>query len=144
MNTSDFSEQPEKKQRIDYFVHLVRIAMADDSVSVPELELLRRIGKTQGFTDAETENLILTTGKSDYIPPVGLAERFEQIHGIIKMTLADGAIDKNEMRSATGFAIKSGFRENEIPKLLLFLIDGIKQGQDEKALFEIYNKDRKP
>jgi hypothetical protein len=59
------------------------------------------------------------------------------------MVLSDGIIDKNEMRLATSFAIKSGFNENEIPGLLLLLISGIKQGNDEDDLFELYKKSRK-
>jgi hypothetical protein len=39
--------------------------------------------------------------------------------------------------------MKSGFTENEIPKLLLLLINGIKQGNDDDDLFELYKKDRK-
>ena len=144
MNTLDFAGRPEQKQNTEYFIYLVRIAMADDMISLPELELLRRIGKTLGFTNAEAENLIRTTSKSDYSPPAEPSKRFEQVHGIVKMILADGSIDKNEMRSATSFALKSGFREAEIPRLLLLLIDGVKQGLEEKELFDSYNMTRRP
>jgi hypothetical protein len=140
MNTMEISDQPVQKQNVEYFVQLVRIAMADDVVSIPETDLLRRTGKKIGFTDIEISNIIETTGKSDYTPPSELSERFEQAYNIVKMTLADGAIDKNEMRLASGFAIKSGFKENEVPKLLLLLIDGAKQLKDEKELFEKYKK----
>ena len=58
------------------------------------------------------------------------------------MTLADGAIDKNEIRIATSFAIKSGFDEDEIPSLLLLLINGIKKGKNESELLENYKNDR--
>ena len=141
MKTLEFSDQSVQKQNIEYFVHLVRIAMADDVVSDPELELLRRTGKKLGFTDLEIKNIIETTGKSDYIPPADLSARFEQVYGIVKMTMADGKIDKNEMRLASNFARKCSFNENEIPKLLLLLIDGAKQGKDDAALFEIYRKE---
>jgi hypothetical protein len=60
--------------------------------------------------------LIATTDKSDYIPPYELSERFEQVYEIVKMMLADGVVDKNELRLASGFAVKSGFIENEIPR----------------------------
>jgi len=143
MNYTDVSDHSIKKQNIQYFVHLVRIAMADDIISKNELELLHRIGKKLGFTDPEIDNIIETTGKSDYIPPYELSERFEQVYEIVKMTLADGVIDKNEMRLASGFAVKSGFNENEIPGLLVLLINGIRQGKDEEELFEVYKKTRK-
>ncbi len=143
MNNIDFSDHSIKKQNIDYFVHLVRIAKADDIISNPELELLNRIGKKLGFSDLAIDNLIESTGKSDYIPPYELFGRFEQVYEIVKMTLADGVIDKNEMRLASSFASKSNFKDDEIPNLLVMLINGIKQGKDEEDLFEQYKKYKK-
>lgn len=143
METLNYLDHSVKQQNIEYFIHLVRIAKADDIVSGPELELLHRMGKMLGFADTEIDQWIESTGKSDYLPPIELSRRFEQVYCIIKMALSDGIIDKNEMRLVTSFAIKSGFTENEIPKLLLLLIDGIKQGNDDDDLFELYKKDRK-
>lgn len=143
MNILDYFDHPIKKQNIEYFVHLVRIAKADEIVSNTELELLHLIGRKLGFTDPEIDKLIATTGKSDYIPPYELSKRFEQVYEIVKMTLADGVIENNEMRLASGFAIKSGFNESEIPNLLVLLIRGIKEGKDEEDLFELYKKERK-
>lgn len=143
MNTLTHFDHPEKKQNKEYFVHLVRVAKADDIISHQELELLHRIARNLGFTDPETDKLIESTGKTDYIPPYELSKRFDQIYEIVKMTLADGSIDKNEMRLATGFALKSGFDEKEIPHLLVMLIDGIKEGKDEEDLFISYKKQKK-
>ena len=142
MNILNFFDQPGKKQNLEYFVHLVRIAKADDIINISELELLHRIGKKLGFTDPEIDNLIATTDKSDYIPPYELAKRFEQVYEIVKMTMADGIIENSEMRLASGFAVKSGFNETEIPKLLGLIINGIKEGKDEEELFDVYRKIR--
>jgi hypothetical protein len=143
MNTSEYFDHPIKKQNKDYFIYLVRIAKADDNVTGPELQSLHRIGRRLGFTDPEIDKLVITTAKSDYIPPYELSKRFEQVYEIVKMTLADGIIDNHEMRLASSFAIKSGFSENEIPGLLVLLLNGIKQGKDEDELFESYKKERK-
>jgi uncharacterized tellurite resistance protein B-like protein len=143
MNISEYFDHPGKKQNIEYFVHLVRIAKADDIVSESELELLHRIGRKLGFTDPEINKLIETTDKSDYIPPYELSKRFDQVYEIVKMTLADGIIENSEMRLANSFAVKSGFTDNEIPNLLALLIRGIKEGKDEEDLFEVFKKGRK-
>jgi hypothetical protein len=143
MNLSTHFDHPEKKQNIEYFTHLVRIAKVDDIISNDELVLLHRIGKKLGLTEPETDKLIETTGKSDYIPPYELSKRFDQVYEIVSMTLADGSIDNNEMRLASGFAVKSGFNEDEIPGLLVLLIKGIKEGKDEEDLFEKYVKERR-
>jgi len=143
MDNLNFPDHAIKKRNIEYFVHLVRIAKADDIISNSEFELLHRIGRKLGFTEPELDHLIETTSKSDYIPPYELSERFEQVYEIVKMTLADGIIDDNEIRLASGFAAKSGFTEDEIPKLLVLLISGIKEGKDDDELFDEYKKKRK-
>ena len=143
MKTLEQFDHSVKKQNIEYFVHLVRIALADDIITNDEMVLLHKMGEKMGFTEPEINNLIETTGKSDYIPPYELSKRFEQIYDIVKMTLADGVIDKNEIRLASSFVAKSGFKESEIPNLLVLLISGIKDGKDDEELFEIYRKGRK-
>jgi hypothetical protein len=37
--------------------------------------------------------------------------------------------------------MKSGFRENEIPRLLVLLIGGIRQGKYEDELFKKYKRE---
>jgi hypothetical protein len=143
MNILDFSDHSIKKQNIEFFIYLVRIAMADSIISNSEMKLLHRMGKKLGFTDPEIDNLIETTGKADYIPSNELSKRFEQVYDIVMMTLVDGVIDKNEMRLVRGFIVKSGFKENEIPYLLILLTGGIKQGKSEEELFEVYKKEKK-
>ncbi len=143
MSHYKFLDHPQKSQNTEYFIHLVRIAKADDIIGCSEQDLLQRIGRKLGFTDPEIENLIETTEKSDYIPPYELSKRFDQVYEIVKMTMADGSIDNREMHLANSFAVKSGFHENEIPNLLALLIHGIGEGKDEEDLFKLYKKGRR-
>ena len=143
MDNFNYAGHSIEQQNKEYFIHLVRVAKADDVISDNEFELLHEIGKKLRFTDPEIDTLIESTGKFDYIPPYELSSRFEQVYEIVKMTLSDGVIDKNEMRLASNFASKSGFTENEIPNLLVLLLSGIRQGQNEDELFEQYKKERK-
>lgn len=135
MNTTNHSIN---KSDTEYLVHLIRIALADNVISENEFEMLHRISKNLGYTEAETDHLIRTTRKSDYNPPSELVSRFGQIFEIVNMTLADGTIDKNEMRLASGFAAKCGFNEKEIPALLVMILAGIRQGKGESELFQEY------
>lgn len=143
MNILNMFDNPMKKQAREYFVHLVNIALADDVITDNEMDLLHRLGKKLGITIPEMNNIIQKTAKSDFIAPYELSKRFEQVYDIVKMILADEVIDENEMRLATNFALKSDFKESEIPALLDMLINGIKQGKDEDGLFEAYLKERK-
>ena len=133
-----------KKQNIEHFVHLVRIAITDDIVSYFDLELLHQVGKKMGFTDLEIDNIIETTGHSEDNTPFELTKNFLQVYNLVKTLLAGGIIDKNEMRLVGDFAAAAGFKEREIPHLLVLLIRGIKRGQNEEELFEVFKKERIP
>ena len=133
-------DHPERKQDKEHFKHLIQVALADGIIEDMELKMLHRLGKNMGLTDPEIDDLLESTKKSSYNPPYELAKRFEQLYGIVKMVLADGKIDNNEMRMTTGLALKSGFVEQEIPALLSLLISGIKNGEDEEDLFKVYKK----
>lgn len=139
----NFSNHSILKQNLEYFVLLIRIAKTDDIISDAESELLYKIGRKLGFTDSDISNLIKTTEKTDAIPQNELPKRFEQVHDLVKMILADGTITRTEVHLANNFAIKSGFNENELPKLLLLLINGIKKGKDKNELLERYERERK-
>ena len=143
MNHLENFDHPINKQNKEFFVHLLKIAMADGIIWHTELELLHRMGRKLGYTEPEIKNLIDTATKQDHTPPYDLAKRFEQLYDVVKMTLADGQIDNHEMRLASGFASKSGFKESEIPALLVMIMRGIKEGKDYEDLFEVYKKTRK-
>ena len=51
MKTLEQFDHSVKKQNIEYFVQLVRTALADDIITKDEMELLHRMGKKMGFTD---------------------------------------------------------------------------------------------
>jgi uncharacterized tellurite resistance protein B-like protein len=136
-------EHHKKKQDKEHFVDLIQIALADGIIDPAELEMLQRVGRNMGLTDPEVEELIELTSKTSFNPPYEFSERFEQAYNIVKMILADGVIDKNEMLLANKLSIKLGFSETEIPNMLNLLIEGIKQGKDAEDLFDEYRKKRK-
>jgi len=135
-------DHPERKQDKEHFIHLIQMANADGKIDDSELEMLGRMGNKLGLTATEVADLLETSKKSEYIPPYELSKRFEQLYDVIKMVYADGVIDNNEMRLASGLALKSGFAEEDIPVLLSVLVDGIKNGADQDDLFALYKKRR--
>ncbi len=143
MNILEQFDHLGKKQDKEHFKHLISIAMVDGIIDQTESEMLHRFGKKMGFTKPEIDGLLESTRNLTYIPPYDLFKRFEQVYEIIKMVLADGIIDKNEMRLVNSIASKLGFTEDEIPKLLVLLISGIRDGKDEEDLFEMYKKQKK-
>lgn len=129
-----------KNTDTEHFTRLIRIAISNRIISRSEKELLFRTGGKLGFSFSEVEALIEETVNLDYIPPEKLSERFEHVYDLIKMTLADGSIDKNEMKMVNAYMEKTGFKEIEIPGLLLLLLKGIRENTSRDELFKIYMK----
>lgn len=140
MSTLDQFDHPERKQDKSHFKNLVQVALADGNIDALETEMLQRLGKRMGLTEPEIFGLIESTKQSLFDPPYELSKRFEQVYNIIKMILADGKIENSEMRLASGLALKSGFTDEEIPGLLMLLIDGIRNNEDVDELFQTFNK----
>lgn len=142
MSLLEHFDHPGRKQDKEHFSHLIQIALADGKIESSELEMLHNLGNKLGLTTPEIDNLLDSNKKSYYIPPYELSKRFAQLYDVVKMIFADGKIDDNEMRLATSLAIKSGFAEQDIPVLLDVLTNGIKNGEDEDDLFDLYRKKR--
>jgi uncharacterized tellurite resistance protein B-like protein len=140
MKLLEHFDHPEKRQDKEHFKHLIQIALADGIIRDSEMAMLHRLGKNMGFTDPEIDDLLATANNVAYNPPYELTKRFDQLYSIIKMVLADGNIDSNQMRLASVIAIKSGFVDDEIPALLELLLNGIEKGDDEEHLFRVYKK----
>lgn len=138
MKQSEILNNQIKTDNIDYFVQLIRIALADNAIKNDEMKLLYNIGSKLGFAQPEIKDLIEITEKSFQIPENELPKRFTQVYNLIKMTIVDGIIGKNEIRLVSNFAAQLGFKETEILDLLSLLITGISQGSEDDDLFEIY------
>lgn len=132
-----------RKDNIEYIIQLIRIAKSDDFICEKEMDFLYRIGKDKGFTVPEINSLIETKGTTNYIAPNEVFKCFEQIYGIVQMALIDGIIDKKDMHFINSYAINLGFKEGDIPNLILLLISGIKQGVSEEDLYETYKMGKK-
>ena len=142
MKFLDHFDHPERKQDKEHFIHLIQMANADGKIEEAELMMLYRMGSKLGLTTPEIDDLLVTNKKSAYIPPYELSKRFEQLYDVLRMVYADGSIDSNELKLASGLALQSGFAEDELPVLFTVLIDGVKNGVDEEDLFALYKKKR--
>ncbi len=134
----DISNKPILNENTEYFVQLIRIALADDVIKNEEMSLLYRIGFQLNFSQNEIKELIEATEKAFQIPTNELPKRFEKVYNLVKMTMIDGVIGKNQIRLVSNFAAQLGFKESEITDLLSLLITGIIKGSDNEDLFEIY------
>ena len=136
MTLSDFITEDGRRIKRDHYIHLVQVAELDGKLDQNEMEMLHRAGRKFGLSDQEIDELIDRERDFHYIPPVSLAEKFDQLYNMGLMALADGVVTDNEMRMLRKYAIAAGFTDEAIEGLLQIIIDGIRRGDDEEVLLK--------
>ena len=140
MNFSDFITNHGKRVAKDAFIHLVQVSRIDGKIHKDELDLLHKEGKKFGLTDPEIDKFINSEKDHHYTPPYSLEEKYEHLHDIAEMILADDEVSEKETRMIRRFAIEAGFNDSKIDGLMKILLDGVKNNTGEEELFRKFRK----
>jgi len=140
MDFSDFITHHGKRVAKDAFIHLVQVSRIDGKIHKDELDLLHKEGKKFGLTDPEIDKFINSEKDHHYTPPYSLEEKYEHLHDIAEMILADDEVSEKETRMIRRFAIEAGFNDSKIDGLMKILLDGVKNNTGEEELFRKFRK----
>lgn len=140
MNFSDFITNHGKRVNKEAFIYLVQISRIDGKIQNDEMELLHREGRKFGLTDPEIDKLIHSEKDHHYHPPYSLQDKFEHLHNLAEMILADDVVRESEKKMIKRFAIEAGFDDSKIDGMMDILIDGVKSNTDEEELFRKFKK----
>ena len=127
MSIAQYFESGEKKQDKGHFKNLLLIAKADGKLTEEENTLLNRIGKNIGLSQEQINEIINNPSKYPVIPPISKIERMQQMVELIKMMIADGEIDKNEMNLLDIMAVRLGYKsidDVDVKKAIEMLLNG--------------------
>jgi uncharacterized tellurite resistance protein B-like protein len=142
MSFTDFIADNGRKINRENFLHLIQIAQADGRIDDRELELLHRYGSRFSLTDHEIDKLIASEQSHIYSPPYELEKRFAQLYDAVQVMNIDSHISGEEKELFGKLAIAALFTEDVIPRLLEFILEGIREGKDEEELFEKLRKEK--
>lgn len=140
MSFTDFITNNGRRINKENFIHLIQVAQADGKISKRELEMLHRYGKRFSLTDPEIDQLIKSEHSHLYSPPYELEKRFAHLYDAVQIMAVDCRISEEEKKIFRKLAIAGSFSEDVIPRLLEFLLAGIKEGSDEEELFVKFKK----
>ncbi|MCU0417231.1 MAG: TerB family tellurite resistance protein [Cytophagaceae bacterium] len=118
----------------NYLLSLVKLAKADGFVSDAEFDLLIKIGKRQGMSQAEVIELMEDAEEFFYRVPTTDTERFDQLFDMVELMMVDGRIDEKEKTFIIQVAEKMGVRPAVSWILINNLIEGIKAKSKKKSL----------
>lgn len=126
------SSKPSVKK--NYLLSLIKLAKADGFISDQELELLIKMGKKHGVSQAEVLELISDADEFFYKAPVSDADRFDQLYDMVEMMMADGRVEESEKKYIIDVAEKMGVRPAVAWILITNLMEGIKANTKKKFL----------
>ncbi len=139
MSIAELFESGERTKDKGHFKNLVLIANVDGVVSEEEHELLNRIGKEIGLSEAQIKNIKDNPSEYFAIPPVSLVERLEQMVQLIKMIQIDGFISEHEYKLLKMLALRLGFKSIDqinVTKALELLA----KGENTESIAEAISK----
>jgi hypothetical protein len=113
------------------------MALADFQIETVELETIYYIGQKKGIEKSEIDELILHPDKVRFILPETLEEKIIYLYDFAKIIIADGIVDKNEIKSLELFCNRFGFKEINAPAITEFLINSAKENKDTDELLLI-------
>jgi hypothetical protein len=140
MSFTDYITDNGRKINRENFIHLIQVAQADGSIDSREMAMLYKFGSRFSLTDTEIDNLIATEQSHIYSPPYDLEERFVHLYDAVSIMNTDSSISDGERALFGKLAVAASFADDVIPRLLDFILDGLREGMDEHELFEKLRK----
>ena len=120
-----------------HFLNLYSMALADTQIDTSELEALYKIGQEKGIEKSEIDYIILNPDKVKFSFPDTLEDKIIYLYDLAKIVLADGIVEKNEIKTLVLFCNRFGFEETNASAIADFLINSAKENKQIDELLQI-------
>jgi hypothetical protein len=114
--------------------NLVYLAKIDDHFDQTEKDLVFKIGKKNGMTDAEITSLVNSAEKIEVVVPDTEEDQFEYLFNVVQMMMVDGKLYQKELDYCVEVAIRLGFKKIIVTVLIRAIEDGLKLGLDADSI----------
>ena len=91
MTLSEIYTSGIQKQNRGHFANIVKIAKADNKVTIEEQALLFKIAKNLNLSPTNYSKILENPYNFPINPPVNSEDRITRLYGLAKMVLADGS-----------------------------------------------------
>jgi uncharacterized tellurite resistance protein B-like protein len=117
MTLSEIYTSGIQKQNRGHFANIVKIAKADEKVTIEEQALLFKIAKNLNLSPTNYSKILENPYKFPINPPVNSEDRITRLYGLATMVLADGSVALEEMKLMQKIAIGLGFSSKNVEKV---------------------------
>ncbi len=143
MSFSDLFDSEFKNRNKGHFSAIVRVALADDVVTLEEKTFLDKLASRLEISDAEYAEILDNPLKYPINPPYLHAQRLERLYDLGRMVHIDHQLGDKQDVLLKKFAIALGFTANNAGYIVdkaLSLIDA--KVDSETFLFEMENMNK--
>ena len=109
--------------------NLIEMAAVDGNFDPVEYELLKSIAKRNGISEIQLQEIKSNLQGIKYELPKSKEEKFNQLYDLIHMMIIDKNIHIEEMSLCDLFAIKFGYKRENIKELIESIRFNIENGQ---------------
>ena len=114
----NYFDHSDRKKVRSHLKDLVRIALADGIIKKEEQQFLEKVASNAGIGNEELKEIIDEVTHVEFVPPVALFEKFEQLFNIARMVMVDDEIHDTEVAYCIGYGHALNFDEEFTVKLI--------------------------
>lgn len=117
MSISDLYSSGAHKKNIGHFAGIVKLAKADNVITVEEQKLLDKLAKKLGITQEEYKDILKHPENYPIVSSLSYDDRIERLFNLTEMILADHKILIEEMKLVNRVAIGLGFPNEKVENI---------------------------
>lgn len=129
-----------KEDMKSHIVNLYILALSDGDFAPEELEVILKIAEEKGFSEEEFEEIVSNPDKVEFHLPNTFMERIKLLFDFVKVILADGKIEDDEIEMFMRFCQKFEFSEEDSKELFNWLVNLAKKNLPTELLDEEIQK----
>ena len=117
-----------------HFLCLYGMMLADSSIDPLELKTFYELGEKRGLSKEEINDFVLSVNTTRNVP-TNLSDKISLLYDLAQIVWADGKIDDAEVSLMKKFCQRMNFKDENIDKIVTFVLDEVKNGVSEEELF---------
>ncbi len=112
------SAKPSKEVKLEHFKNLVAVAYADGYLDEDEEDFLYDKADEIGLPYDEVEAIIKQADKLQFMVPMNMQDREDQLADIVYMSMIDGELHDKEYELCLSIAHKLGFQQKDLDEAI--------------------------
>jgi uncharacterized tellurite resistance protein B-like protein len=112
--------------------NLIEMAAVDGNFEEVEFDLLKTIAKRNSISESQLREIRQNPGGVKFEIPSDKKVKFHQLYDLVHMMTVDSSIHDEELKLCNLFAIKFGYKREQVRELIDVIKSNIEHGQNHE------------